>query len=202
MDWNSPIQTEAFFAAHRDLPRQGPGDRECAARALEFAQPLPNEPLVLDLGCGPGLAAIELAEMLPGADVLGIDLHEPFVQNLNALAASRNLGDRVRGVVADIAKPPSSTNGYDLIWSEGAAYCIGFENALQSWHSLLAPGGRLAVTEAVWLPAALGDLDGTAAVPGEHVPDVVLANWEEYPDLTDRAGCLERIDPRWLHAAG
>jgi len=164
------------------------------ARALELAQPLPDNPFVIDLGCGPGLAAVELAAMLPGASILGVDLHQPFVDNLNALASDRDLAQRLRGVVGDMASPPARDCGFDLNWSEGAAYSIGFENALSTWRPLLAPGGRFAASEAVWLPAALGHRGNEKAVPGDHVPDVVLANWEEYPDLTDRAGCLERID--------
>jgi SAM-dependent methyltransferase len=40
--------------------------------------------------------------------------------------------------------------GFDLIWAEGSAYSIGFENALQRWRPLLRPGGCLVVTELVW----------------------------------------------------
>jgi SAM-dependent methyltransferase len=39
---------------------------------------------------------------------------------------------------------------YDVIWSEGSAYNMGFENALRSWKVLLKPKGYLVVSELVW----------------------------------------------------
>jgi serine/threonine-protein kinase HipA len=44
-----------------------------------------------------------------------------------------------------------SPGSVDLVWSEGAAYILGFDEALRYWRSLLAPDGILAVTECTWL---------------------------------------------------
>jgi len=44
--------------------------------------------------------------------------------------------------------PPDSV---DLVWSEGAAYILGFGEALRRWRKLLASDGLLAVTECTWL---------------------------------------------------
>ena len=40
---------------------------------------------------------------------------------------------------------------FDVIWSEGAIYIIGFERGLCEWKPLLKTGGYLAVTELTWL---------------------------------------------------
>ncbi len=40
---------------------------------------------------------------------------------------------------------------FDLIWSEGALYCMGFREGLTACHRLLVPRGTLAVTELTWL---------------------------------------------------
>ncbi|HEY9666004.1 MAG TPA: SAM-dependent methyltransferase, partial [Coleofasciculaceae cyanobacterium] len=40
---------------------------------------------------------------------------------------------------------------FDLIWSEGAIYIMGFQEGLQSWRRFLTLGGTLAVTELSWL---------------------------------------------------
>lgn len=47
MDW------DAFFALHRDLPREGPGEAADVAWALEVAGVAPGA-RVADAGCGPG----------------------------------------------------------------------------------------------------------------------------------------------------
>jgi hypothetical protein len=40
---------------------------------------------------------------------------------------------------------------FDLIWSEGALFVVGFREGLTTCHSLLTPGGGLAVSELCWL---------------------------------------------------
>lgn len=45
--------TEAFFALHHGLSRQGPGSDATTRRLLGAAGPLPEHPRVLDAGCGP-----------------------------------------------------------------------------------------------------------------------------------------------------
>jgi SAM-dependent methyltransferase len=46
---------------------------------------------------------------------------------------------------------PFGNEGFDLIWSEGAIYNIGFERGLNEWRKFLKPGGYIAVTEVSWL---------------------------------------------------
>ncbi len=40
---------------------------------------------------------------------------------------------------------------FDLIWSEGSIFIVGFREGLAAWHSLLSPDGGLAVSEMAWL---------------------------------------------------
>lgn len=41
---------EIFFELHEGLPRLGPGNRACAAKALDLCRDLRSSPAVLDLG--------------------------------------------------------------------------------------------------------------------------------------------------------
>ncbi len=60
---------------------------------------------------------------------------------------------------------------FDLVWSEGAVYNIGFETGLRDWRRLLAPEGVWAASELSWL------------VPDP--PAEIRAHWDaEYPALT------------------
>ena len=61
-----------FFELFASLPRQGPGNRACAVRALELCQGLPTSPDVLDLGCGTGGQTMHLAELTSGS-IVAID---------------------------------------------------------------------------------------------------------------------------------
>ncbi|MDX3373678.1 bifunctional class I SAM-dependent methyltransferase/N-acetyltransferase [Streptomyces sp. ME02-6991-2A] len=145
-------RTEAFFTLHHRLPRQSPGSDATTRRLLALVGPLPDRPRVLDLGCGPGRAALLLAAEA-GAEVTAVDLHQPFLDELDEAAKARGLGDRIRTVRADMGDltgPGFPAGSFDLIWAEGSAYCIGFATAVREWQRLLAPGGAMMISECVW----------------------------------------------------
>ncbi|WP_328659979.1 bifunctional class I SAM-dependent methyltransferase/N-acetyltransferase [Streptomyces sp. NBC_00334] len=165
--------TQAFFALHHDLPRQGPGSDATTRHALETAGPLPEHPRVLDAGCGPGRSALLLAEEA-GAHVTAVDLHQPYLDGLAAEAARRGLGDRITPVNCSMDQVPFPDHSFDVIWAEGSVYTIGFDVALRAWRRLLAPGGVLVVTEMEW------------TVPSPAAP--VRAYWDAvYPLRTHAA---------------
>ena len=149
MSESGPRFWNIFFEVYEALPRQGPGDRSCAATALGLCGDLPPSPAILDLGCGVGGQTLQLAELTSGV-ITAIDRHAPSIERLKAAVAERGLSHRVRAVVGDMAHPKQPPESFDLIWSEGALYNIGIENALRVCHGLLRPGGCLAFTDAVW----------------------------------------------------
>ncbi|AZM56838.1 hypothetical protein DMA15_33180 [Streptomyces sp. WAC 01529] len=149
---NSSSVADAFFALHHGLPRQGPGSDDTTRRLLSLAGGLPERPRVLDLGCGPGRAALLLAAET-GAEVTAVDLHEPFLDELRASADARGLAGSITTVKADMAELPCPDGSFDLVWAESSAYSIGFDTALRTWRRLLAPGGALVVTECEWTTA-------------------------------------------------
>lgn len=171
MDFADPHQRSVFFAVHSGHSREGPGDRATTERALKLVGRLPTEPDVLDIACGPGGQTIDLAELIPHARITAIDAYPPFVRDLEDRAARAGVAQRIRASVGDMTQLPHAPASFDLVWCEGAAYMMGFTNALASWKPLLRPGGALVVSEPVWLKS-------------EH-PEVVRACWEEYPAMVD-----------------
>lgn len=149
MSQTSPRFQEIFFDVFEALPRQGPGDRESAARALNLCKDLPASPAVLDLGCGVGGQTLYLAELTTGS-IVAIDSHGPAIKRLRAALEQRALEQRVHALVGDMATPEQPPESFDLIWSEGALYNIGISNALRICRKLLRPSGYIAFTDAVW----------------------------------------------------
>lgn len=149
MNEPTPRFQQIFFEVFESLPRQGPGNRACAARALAFCRELPPVPAVLDLGCGVGGQTLHLAELTSGS-IVALDSHAPSIERLRATVAARGLAERIRPMVGDMANPGLPPASFDLVWSEGALYNIGIENALRVCHGLLRTGGYLAFTDAVW----------------------------------------------------
>ncbi|MFB3133964.1 MAG: methyltransferase domain-containing protein [Rhodothermales bacterium] len=141
---------DLFFEIHRDLPREAPGSDACTARALAMAPPLPNDPHILDIGCGPGAHTLVLATQT-GGHVTAIDTHQPYLDELTRRAEQAHLASRIRAQYGDMFALDFEDASFDLIWSEGAIYIIGFREGLAAWHRFLKPGGALAVTELTWL---------------------------------------------------
>jgi SAM-dependent methyltransferase len=149
---NDDAMMRYFYQIFEKAPRQGPGSPEATARAFGLCAGLPPAPEVLDVGCGTGAQTLELAR-LTGGTITAVDSHAPFLARLDALARAAGLSGRVRTVQADMADLVFPAGSFDLVWSEGAIYNMGFEAGLKAWRDLLRPGGCLAVSDLVWLKA-------------------------------------------------
>jgi SAM-dependent methyltransferase len=119
MNRPGPRFWEILFKVYGDLPRQGPGKRACAARALGLCRELRESPAVLDLGCGVGGQTLHLAELRSGS-VVAFDRRAPSIERLKAAVAKRGLSHCVSAIVGNIAHPGQLPGVFDLVWSEGA----------------------------------------------------------------------------------
>ena len=173
---DSPEHMEVFFDIQRGLPRQGPGSDESTLRALALCDGLPEHSTVLDIGCGPGMQTVALAQALD-CDITAIDLHQEYLDQLRERAEAAGVAERVQIQVGDMNNLCLAPQSFDLVWSEGAAYIMGVENALASWKPLLRAGGFLALTELVWLKRP----------PPRQATEFFAT---EYPAMTDVAGIL------------
>lgn len=149
MSQPSPRFWQVFLEVYENLPRQGPGSRASAARALDLCLDLPDEPAILDLGCGVGGQTLHLAELTRGS-IVAVDSHAPSIDRLKSAVAERGLAHRVSPIVADMSDSGQPSGGFDIVWSEGALYSIGLRAALGLCHGLLRLGGYLAFTDAIW----------------------------------------------------
>ena len=149
-----------FFELHKDLPREGPGDPETTEKAFRMIPSLPVKPAILDVGCGPGMQTLQLAQ-LSGGDVTAIDTHQPFLDHLQNEAEKQGLTERVHPLHMSMSELKFQPKQFDLIWSEGAIYIMGFQHGLESWRPYLKTGGFVAVSELSWIkdnpPQALRD---------------------------------------------
>ncbi len=161
------IDFELICDYYSRLERQGPGSPEITQKALGYIKGLTSKSRIADIGCGTGGQTLVIAQHAPGT-VAGVDMLDPFIDQLNLNAAQLGLQGRVTGVTASMDKLPFQDEELDLIWSEGAIYNIGFEKGLNEWKRFLKPGGYMAVSELSWFteerPAAINDF-WSAAYP-------------------------------------
>ena len=171
-----------FYEIYEALPRQGPGDRESTERALRLLPPLTAGQRILDIGCGSGAQTIDLAQAT-AAQIVAVDNHPAFISQLARRATDLGLGERITAQVGDMNDLRFSDGSFDVIWSEGAIFIIGFAKGLAAWRRLLVPGGYLVVSEFCWLrdnpPAQVQELfldDGSDVGDLEARRKAVAAN--------------------------
>lgn len=105
---------------------------------------------VLDVGCGPGYAAFDLAQLAGRAStVVGVDESRSFIEHLRAQAASRGL-PQLTGVVGDVqrllALLPDRRGRFDFAWARWVLCFVPDPEAVVAGvAALLRPGGRFAV---------------------------------------------------------
>jgi ubiquinone/menaquinone biosynthesis C-methylase UbiE len=141
---------EAFFyQIFEVLPRQGPGCTGATKKAWSYLPPLSEGAQILDIGCGSGAQTRDLAALSTGT-ITAVDNHQPFLDSVRAQSGKDGMDGRIKTVCASMDALPFETGQFDLIWSEGAIFIIGFEKGLKTWKPLVKKGGLIVVSDAAW----------------------------------------------------
>lgn len=138
-----------YYEIFEALPRQGPGDEASTQKAFQKLKGLPEHPEILDVGCGSGKQTLALAKLASGR-ITALDNHPPFLALLGLNASASTFPSQIVTATGDMGSMKFKEASFDLIWSEGAAYIIGFKNALERWKRFLRPKGFLVISEIVW----------------------------------------------------
>jgi len=143
------IDWEVLLKIHKDMPRQGSGRDKYTQKAFEMIPKIKN-PKILDIGCGPGMQTIKLAKLSVGR-VIGIDIVDQYLDQLNESIKKENLQDRVKAIKQSMLEIKYPKEYFDIIWAEGSIFVIGFEKGLDEWKKYIKANGYLAVHEMAWL---------------------------------------------------
>lgn len=170
-----------FFDA--SLPRLNPGDGRltkkaldmlCAAQSKRGGEPAPGQLKVLDIGCGNGASTIELAKHIDGT-ITAVDYHQSYLDELMRRAEAAGVADKIQPCLRDMHDMGFVESSFDLIWSEGALFVMGFREGVAMCRTLLAPGGAMAASELSWLRPD----------PPAECRDFFAEAYPEMADLTD-----------------
>jgi len=136
---------------HKRAKRLGPGGSAETGTAITLANLKPSATLqIADIGCGTGASTLQLARSL-NAEITAVDFLPDFIEALEDNAEAEGLSEKIKPLVCSMEELPFAENQFDVIWSEGAVYNMGFENGVTEWQRFLKPGGVLVVSEITWL---------------------------------------------------
>ncbi|MFC1762718.1 class I SAM-dependent methyltransferase [Planctomycetota bacterium] len=170
------MNLELFYRIYENLPRQGPGNATATRRAWKAVPPVGSAPHILDIGCGAGKQSLTLTTLSEGR-LVALDNHQPFLDRLQSDAEQKGLSDRIACTCMDMANMTFAPSSFDVIWSEGAIFILGFKEGLLAWRPFLRPLGVMVVSEIAWLrpdpPTELIEFWGT-----------------ECPDMVDKEALL------------
>jgi ubiquinone/menaquinone biosynthesis C-methylase UbiE len=102
---------------------------------------------ILDVGTGPGIIALLLAEQ--GHNVTGVDQSEEMLANARRNAQACNLA--VRFKQGDAEKLPFQDGSFDAVVNRHVLWTVTDpEKAIFEWWRILKPGGRIVVIDGNW----------------------------------------------------
>lgn len=97
---------------------------------------------VLDIGCGLGAAAVELAQKHGARSVLGVDVERHLIEQAGERAAAAGLSDRVRFRLIDPGPLPFDDAAFDMVFTKDAIVHIPDKAACYAEvYRVLGPGG-------------------------------------------------------------
>src|SRR5207245_7329974 len=162
---NTPIPFDLLFL---DMDKLSQGDDSLSLYVLR-SLPQHHFEVVVDAGCGAGRQTCVLASELV-TPIQAVDSYQPFLSRLKRRAKEKGLAHLVRTHCMDMKDIPAVFPKIDLLWAEGAAYNIGFANALGTWAKAIRPDSFAVVSELCWLR--------------EQIPDAVTEFFRAgYPDM-------------------
>jgi ubiquinone/menaquinone biosynthesis C-methylase UbiE len=105
---------------------------------------------VLEIGCGSGQYALQVAETV-GCRLVGVDINQPGIDNANQLAAARKMSGQVRFERCDASKKlPFDNATFDAAFANDVLCHIpNRHGVLRELHRVIRAGGRLLFSDAL-----------------------------------------------------
>lgn len=177
-------ELQLLIDLHIENQRQGPGSTFHTLQALALSRFETQKSLqIADIGSGTGASTLALLSHTQ-SKITAVDFLQPFLDKLivranidspNAMASGRL--DVINASMEDL---PFCAEQFDLIWSEGAIYNIGFKKGIESWRHFLKADGKMVISEITWLT--------------ETRPAQIEAYWQEiYPEINTASQKIDQI---------
>lgn len=144
--------------------QQGPGSKSTTEEAFKLTGITDMNISALDIGCGTGRQTIDLAN-IGLKEITAIDNSALFTEILNKKGV-----EAITAETISMFDLPFDKDRFDLIWSEGAIYFLGFKKGLETLNKYLKKNGVIALSEVTYLE--------------KDIPQPCREFWDkEYPEI-------------------
>jgi ubiquinone/menaquinone biosynthesis C-methylase UbiE len=113
-------------------------------RKAFYSLPKLENPHILDIGCGSGVPTVELTKLCD-CRIVALDNDSSQLKLLERKLKEQGLTDRVEVLNQSITDMNFNAESFDIIWSEGSIFVVGFKRGLEEWRHFLKPGGFMVV---------------------------------------------------------
>lgn len=151
-------------------------------------------PHVVDVGCGPGLDTVTLAQTLgAGARVVGVDVDPAMVAAADRRAADASVSDRVVHHAASAYELPLPTGSFDVARADRLLqHTVDPELVVGELARVTRRGGQIVLIDTDWGSLSLSSLDTglerrVCAGMLDAVPNPTVGR--QLPQLLSQAGC-------------
>ncbi len=108
-----------------------------------------EHPVALDLGCGPGLFSILMAQL--GFEVIAVDLSAGMLSQARANAIAAGVFDRISFIQGNVHDLPIADNSVDLVASRNVTWLMQDPmGAYREWLRVMKPSGKMLCFDANW----------------------------------------------------
>jgi len=103
---------------------------------------------ILDVGCGFGSVAIEIAKVFPDTEITGIDLSEPLLEMALGLAKQAGITHQITLKTGDVQEMEFSDDSFDVVINTFMLHIV--ENPVRMLNEIervVKPGGKILMSD-------------------------------------------------------
>jgi ubiquinone/menaquinone biosynthesis C-methylase UbiE len=161
-----------------------PGGKQSTQQVYRMAD-LNKHHYVLDIGCGVGATAIDMARKY-GCTVVASDIDPNMLEKAKQNVSQTNLTDKVEVTNADIQQMPFADNEFDMVIVEAVTMFVNRKKAVEESRRACKSGGKVIEHEFIWRKKPT--TEARRISEGEVCPGIKFDTAEDWIKLFEENG--------------